>query len=208
MPASVRQAPAVPSPLPSFEMQASWPARCVSAPSGPAAAGTAVNRTALSAAATTATRRRVTMDSLPVRVGGSLTATPPGSVAPSGCPRFERPGLAIGSPRHYPRRMAAPVTLLMWFQLRSPDLAGDFEALMTGDRDIVRGSLDTVGKWHLTQPTDVPGQAIGQADYVLIAEIVEVDRFEQQASEHVQRLADDLDHLVSSRGMLIVRPIL
>ena len=35
--------------------------------------------------------------------------------------------------------MAAPVTLLMWFQLRSPDLAGDFEALMTGDRDIVRG---------------------------------------------------------------------
>lgn len=104
--------------------------------------------------------------------------------------------------------MAAPVTLLMWFQLRSPDLAGDFEALMTGDRDIVRGSLDTVGDWHLTQPTDVPGQAIGQADYVLIAEIVEVDRFEQQASEHVQRLADDLDHLVSSRGMLIVRPIL
>ena len=35
-----------------------------------------------------------------------------------------------------------------------------------------------------------------------------IDRFEQQASEHVQRLADDLDHLVSSRGMLIVRPIL
>jgi hypothetical protein len=35
-----------------------------------------------------------------------------------------------------------------------------------------------------------------------------VDRFEQQASEHVQRLADDLAHLVLSRGMLIVRPIL
>jgi hypothetical protein len=43
---------------------------------------------------------------------------------------------------------------------------------------------------------------------VLIAEIVEVDRFEQQASEHVQRLADDLEHLVSSRGMLVVRPVL
>jgi hypothetical protein len=37
----------------------------------------------------------------------------------------------------------------------------------------------------------VPGQAIGQADLVLIAEIVEVQRFEQQASEHVQHLADD-----------------
>jgi hypothetical protein len=54
----------------------------------------------------------------------------------------------------------------------------------------------------------VPGQSIGQADYVLIAEILEVDRFEEQASEQVQRLADDLAHLVSSRGMLVVRPVL
>jgi hypothetical protein len=96
----------------------------------------------------------------------------------------------------------------MWFQLRSPELAEDFERLMTGDRDIVRGSLDTVSDWHLARPADVPGQAIGQADYVLIAEIVEVKRFEQQGSEHVQRLADDLEHLVSSRGMLVVRPVL
>jgi hypothetical protein len=96
----------------------------------------------------------------------------------------------------------------MWFQLRSPELAEDFERLMAEDRDIVRQALDTVSDWRLTQPTDVPGQAIGQADYVLIAEIVEVDRFEQQASEHVQRLADDLAHLVSSRGMLVVRSIL
>src|SRR5512140_573177 len=104
--------------------------------------------------------------------------------------------------------MSAPATLLIWFQLRSPDLAEEFERLMAGDRDIVRGSLDTMSDWRLTRPTDVPGQAIGQADYVLIAETVEVDRFEQQASEHVQRLPDDLAHLVSSRGMLIVRPIL
>jgi hypothetical protein len=104
--------------------------------------------------------------------------------------------------------MSPPATLVMWFQLRSPDLADDFERLMTGDRDIVRGSLDTVSDWRLTRPTDVPGQAIGQADYVLIAEIVEIDRFEQQGSEHIQRLADDLDHLVSSRGMLVVRTIL
>jgi hypothetical protein len=79
---------------------------------------------------------------------------------------------------------------------------------MAEDRDIVRSSLDTVSDWRLTRPADVPGQSIGQADYVLMAEIVEVDRFEQQASEHVQRLTDDLEHLVSSRGMLVLRPAL
>ncbi|HEY1776233.1 MAG TPA: hypothetical protein VGG41_08755 [Solirubrobacteraceae bacterium] len=104
--------------------------------------------------------------------------------------------------------MSAPATLIIWFQLRSPNLAEDFERLMAGDRDLVRGSLDTVSDWRLTRPTDTPGQAIGQADYVLIAEIVEVERFEQQASEHIQRLADDLEHLVSNRGMLVLRPVL
>ena len=104
--------------------------------------------------------------------------------------------------------MAAAATLLMWFQLRSPELAENFERLMTEDRDIVSGSLDTVSDWRLTRPADVPGQSIGQADYVLIAEIVEVERFEQQASEHVQRLTDDLAHLVSSRGMLVLERIL
>ena len=108
----------------------------------------------------------------------------------------------------YAARMATHATLLMWFQLRSPDLAEDFERLMTDDRDLVRDSLDTVSDWRLTRPADVPGQSIGQADYVLIAEIVEVERFEQQASEHVQRLTDDLAHLVSSRGMLVLRPAL
>src|SRR5215213_11757097 len=87
-------------------------------------------------------------------------------------------------------------------------LAEDLERMMTEDRDIVRGSLDTVSGWRLTRPADVPGQSSGQADYVLIAEILEVERFEQQASEHIQRLADDLAHLVSSRGMLVVRPVL
>jgi hypothetical protein len=104
--------------------------------------------------------------------------------------------------------MPSRATLLMWFQLRSPELAADFERLMTEDRDIVRGSLDTVSDWHLTRPADVPGQSIGEADYVLIAQIVEVDRFEQQASEHVQRLADDLAELVVSRGLLVLRPVL
>jgi hypothetical protein len=104
--------------------------------------------------------------------------------------------------------MSSPATLLIWFKLRSPDLAEDFERLMTEDRDIVRGSLDTVSEWRLTRPADVPGQAVSQADYVLIAEIAGVERFEQQASEHIQRLEDDLEHLVSSRGMLVVRPVL
>jgi hypothetical protein len=96
----------------------------------------------------------------------------------------------------------------MWFQLRSPELAEDFERLMTDDRDVVRESLDTVSDWRLTRPADVPGQSIGQADYVLIAEIVEVERFEQQASEHVQRLADGLAQFVSSQGLLVLRPVL
>jgi hypothetical protein len=87
-------------------------------------------------------------------------------------------------------------------------MAEQFESLMSGDRDIVRSSLDTVSTWRLMRPADVPGQSIGQADYVLIAEIVEVERFEEQASEHVQRLGDDLAHLVSSEGMLVLRPAL
>jgi hypothetical protein len=103
--------------------------------------------------------------------------------------------------------MSSPATLLIWFQLRSPELAEEFERLMAQDRDIVSGSLDTITNWRLTRPADVPGQSMGEADYVLIAEIVEVDRFEQQASEHVQRLTDDLEHL-SSRGMLVLRPAL
>jgi hypothetical protein len=108
----------------------------------------------------------------------------------------------------YALRMSPTATLVMWFQLRSPELAGDFERLMAGDRDVVRGSLDTVSDWRLMRPADVPGQSIGQADYVLIAEIVEVDRWQQQASELVERLADDFEHLLSSRGMLVVRPVL
>jgi hypothetical protein len=104
--------------------------------------------------------------------------------------------------------MSQPATLLLWFQLRSPELAEDFERLMAEDRDIVRGSLDTISDWRLMRPSDVPGQSIGQADYVLIAEILEVERFEQQASDHVQRLAEDLAHLVASRGMLVLHPAL
>lgn len=119
--------------------------------------------------------------------------------------------IALGVPGaivHYASWISSPVTLLMWFQLRSPELAEDFERLMAGDRDIVRGSLDTLSDWRLARPADVPGQSIDQADYVLIAEIHGVERWEQQASEHVQRLEEDLAHLVSRRGLLVLRPVL
>ena len=104
--------------------------------------------------------------------------------------------------------MSVPATVLIWFKLRSPELAEDFERLMTEDREIVRGSLDSVSSWRLTRPLDVPGQSMSQADYVLMIELAEVERFEQQASEHIQRLEDDLEHLVSSRGMLVVSTVL
>src|SRR4051794_29934626 len=104
--------------------------------------------------------------------------------------------------------MPAAVTLVMWFSLRSPELAEDFERLMASDRDIVRGSLDTMSDYRLTRPMDVPGQAIEAADYVLIAEIHNIERWEQQAEERVQSLEDDLAHLVSSRRMLVLERIL
>ena len=106
--------------------------------------------------------------------------------------------------------MAAEATLLMWFSLRSPELAEDFERLMAGDRDIVGGSLDTMSDWRLTRPMDVPGQADGgeAADYVLIAEIVNIDSWQQQAEERIQELADDLAHLVSSRKMLVLERVI
>ena len=104
--------------------------------------------------------------------------------------------------------MAAAATLLMWFSLRSPDLAEDFERLMASDRDIVGDSLDTMSDYRLTRPMDVPGQASESADYVLIAEIHNIQRWQQQAEQRVESLEDDLAHLVSSRRMLILERIL
>jgi hypothetical protein len=104
--------------------------------------------------------------------------------------------------------MAAAATLVMWFRLRSPELAEDFERLMASDRDIVHSSLDTMPDWRLTRPTDVPGQAIDSADYVLIAEIVNIEQWQRQAELRVQALADDLEHLVSTRRMLVLERIL
>src|SRR3954447_7689062 len=105
---------------------------------------------------------------------------------------------------------AAAATLVMWFSLRSPELAEEFERLMASDRDIVRGSLDTMSDWRLTRPMDVPGQADAgdAADYVLIAEVVNIENWGQQAEERIQELADDLADLVSSRKMLVLEPVL
>jgi hypothetical protein len=96
----------------------------------------------------------------------------------------------------------------MWFSLRSPELAEDFERLMASDRETVRGSLDTMPEWRLTRPMDVPGQARESADYVLIAEIANIERWQQQAERLIQSLEDDLAHLVSSRKMLVLQRIL
>ena len=104
--------------------------------------------------------------------------------------------------------MATAATLVMWFHLRSPGLAEEFERLMASDRDVVHRSLETMADYRLTRPMDVPGQAIESADYVLIAEIVNVEHWQQQAEERVQSLADDLEHLVSSRRMLVLERIL
>jgi hypothetical protein len=38
----------------------------------------------------------------------------------------------------------AAATLVMWFSLRSPELAEEFERLMASDRDIVSSSLDSM----------------------------------------------------------------
>ena len=102
----------------------------------------------------------------------------------------------------------SPATLIVWFYLRAPEQSADFERVMAGDRDVDLGSLDTMSDWRLTRPLDVPGQPSERADYVLIAEITEVDRWELQASEQVQRLADALAHLVSTRGMLVLERVL
>ncbi len=104
--------------------------------------------------------------------------------------------------------MSFPATLIVWFKLRSPELAEDFERLMAGDRDVVRWSLDTVSDWRLMRPADVPGQSLRDADYVLIAEVVAGGRFEEQANELIERLADDLAHLVSHRGLLVLSRLL
>ena len=122
-----------------------------------------------------------------------------------GTPLFEAANLPLQS---YALLMAAAATLVMWFQLRSPELAEEFERMMASDRDIVHSSLETMPDWRLMRPTDVPGQASESADYVLIAEIVNIAHWQQQAELRVQALADDLEHLVSSRRMLVLERIL
>ena len=96
----------------------------------------------------------------------------------------------------------------MWFSLRSPELGDEFERLMASDRDIVSSSLDTMSDYRLTRPMDVPGQASESADYVLIAEIHNIQRWQEQAEARVESLEDDLAHLVSSRQYLVLERVL
>ena len=73
----------------------------------------------------------------------------------------------------------------MWFQLCSPELAEDFERLMAGDRDVVRGSLDTVSDRRLTRPADVPGSSIGQADAPNVVGLVYIAGFGLDEGESI-----------------------
>jgi hypothetical protein len=104
--------------------------------------------------------------------------------------------------------VAGVATLIVWFQLREPGLAAEFERFMAEDRDIDLGSLDTMSDWRLTRPVNVPGQPTEPPDYVLIAEVTQVGRWQEQASEQVQRLADRLADLVSARHMLLLGRVL
>ncbi len=79
---------------------------------------------------------------------------------------------------------------------------------MANDQEIVRGSLDTVPEWRLTRPMDVPGQATESADYVLIAEIVDVQRWQEQAERLIEGLGEAMADLVSSRNMLVLQRVL
>jgi hypothetical protein len=94
----------------------------------------------------------------------------------------------------------------MWFQLRSPGLAEDFERLMTGDRDIVCGSLDTVSDWRLTRPADVPGQAIGQAGCGQIFDGGELDRYGLCSSRREIEL-DDWDEPIRRHELYDARDV-
>jgi hypothetical protein len=104
--------------------------------------------------------------------------------------------------------MPNPATVIVWFHLRSPEFADEFERLMVRDRDVVLGSLDAVSDWRLTRPLNVPGQPTEPADYVLISEITSLDRWEEQISEQVQRLANEYAHFVSAREMLVLGRII
>ena len=99
-------------------------------------------------------------------------------------------------------------TIVVWFYLRAPDLAAEFERVMADDRDVDLGALDTMSDWRLTRPVIVPGQPSEPPDYVLIGEITQVDRWQSQATDQVQRLADQLAHLVRARGMLVLGQVL
>jgi len=104
--------------------------------------------------------------------------------------------------------MADSGTLIVWFALRSPDKAPAFEQLMASDRDTDLKSLSTVSSWYLTRPMDVPGTTPEPADYVLIAQIDNVELWEQEASDHLVAISSELTDLVSADKLLVVRQVL
>jgi hypothetical protein len=103
--------------------------------------------------------------------------------------------------------VTGPGTLVVLFKLRSSEAAAEFEQLMATQRATIVDSLDSVSSWSLERPLDVPGTDADTADYVLLAEIAEIDRWEQQDGQEVERVFGQLLHLVFSPKMLVVRPV-
>jgi hypothetical protein len=103
--------------------------------------------------------------------------------------------------------MSGPGTVVVLFKLRSPDNASAFEQLMASHRASVVDSLDSVSTWTLERPIDVPGQDPDVADYVLLAELTEVDRWEEEDSKQIESFFGKLLELVFSPKLLVVRPV-
>jgi hypothetical protein len=112
---------------------------------------------------------------------------------------------AVAIDREQP--MSGSATRIVFFKLRSPKGASRFERLMGRERASVVGGLDCMSTWRLERPRDVPGQGAEAAEYVLLAEIAQVDRWDEEAGEQVERLFDKLMHLVWRPKMFVVRPI-
>jgi hypothetical protein len=102
---------------------------------------------------------------------------------------------------------SGPGTVVVLFKLRSPDNASAFEQLMASHRASVVDSLDSVSSWSLERPIDVPGQDPDVADYVLLAELAEVDRWEEEDGQLIESLFGKLLELVFSPQLLVVRPV-
>jgi hypothetical protein len=109
---------------------------------------------------------------------------------------------------HYAPSMSPPATLLMWFQLRSPELAEDFERLTAWDRDIVRGSLDTcrIGIWRDRQTC--PDSRSVKPITCSLRRSSKWAALSNRAANRSNAWPTTWSISSRARGMLVVRPVL